>query len=441
MKDKLLKILNQKNTRKQELAAKAQSTQDIAELRSINGEIETLNAEIADLNAMVKEIEEEEKRNATPGAAEGVAGMEPKQGEARSQEPAKEPNQELEKRGMNPIGTYSFGAQTAEERQKQIEKLEKRGEDLKNKRSVTFELKEIPEFRSVTLGSSNLVNPTQYSNTLNDTFNQVSSTIDLVKAVPLMGGEAYEKGFVKDYGEGDYTAEEGEYETTDPTFDYVSINKAKITAYTEVSEETLKLPSIDYQSVIMKNITIAIRKKISKQILAGAGGSNAVTGIFNAPTKVIPTASDITISEIDADTLDKIVFGYGGDEDVEGAGYLILNRNDLAKFAAIRTSTGEKLYKIVLNGNTGTISSSDSFQVPFVINSACSALSATGTASGTYCMAYGMMSTYEMPIFSALTVEESRDFKFKTGQIAYRGSIWAGGNVAGYKGFIRVKKA
>lgn len=437
-KKKLLALLNKKEERKKVLVNTIQTAQKAEEIRSAQAEIIDINSEIDDIKGMISEIDAEEARNADPGTAEGVAAMEPPAGtkieggtaEGRGKQPAG---------GLNPLGTYSLGNQpTQEERAEQIKKLEKRGEDLKSKRAVTFDLNEVPEFRAVTIGTSNIINPTQYSNTLNDTFNQVSSTIDLVQAVPLMGGEAYEKGFITGYGEGDYTAEGADYDETEATWDYVSINKAKITAYTEVSEETLKLPSIDYQAVIKKNITIAIRKKMSKQILAGAGGSNALVGIFKAPANVIPADSDISISEIDADTLDKIVFGYGGDEDVEGAGYLILSKKDLAKFASIRTSTGEKLYKITLNGNTGTISSSDSFQVPYIINSACKSIDEA--SSGDYCMAYGMMANYEMPIFSALTVQESTDFKFKTGQIAYKGSIWAGGNAAAYKGFIRVKK-
>jgi len=154
----------------------------------------------------------------------------------------------------------------------------------------------------------------------------------------------------------------------------------------------------------------------------------------------IPLASDLVIVEIDADTLDNIVLGYGGDEEVEGGCDLILNKIDLAAFAAVRDAEGDKLYKIKLNGNTGTISSEGSFEVPFIINSICPSLTAVGTATDTYCMAYGKLMSYEMPIFSAFTVEESRDFKFKSGQIAYRGSVWAGGNVVSYKGFTRIKK-
>lgn len=320
------------------------------------------------------------------------------------------------------------------------QKMEQRGADLKSGRAVTFGLAEMPELRAVTIASSNLVVQKKYSNDLNPSTGEVSSTIDAVQAVVLDGGESYRKGFVKGYGEGDYTGEAGNYAESDPVFDYVDINKAKITAYTEITDEAMKLPNVNYQALVAQNITTAIRKKISKQILVGAGGSNSLVGIFNAPDNVLPDATDLSIAEIDADTLDDIVYGYGGDEEVEGVATLILSKKDLAKFAAIRDNEGRKLYTITPRGNTGTISSAGSFNVPYIINSAAPALSSDATANGTYCMVYGNLNNYEMPIFSQLTVEESRDFKFRSGQLAYRGSIWAGGNVASFKGFVRVKK-
>jgi HK97 family phage major capsid protein len=267
----------------------------------------------------------------------------------------------------------------------------------------------------------------------------VSGTIDVVNAVVLNGGESYRKGFVKGYGEGAYTAEDGNYHETDPEFDYVDINKVKITAYTEITDEALKLPNVAYQSYVAQNIQTAIRKKISKMILTG-NGTNSFVGIFNAPANVIPTASDLGIDAIGPDTLDDIVFAYGGDEEVEGVATLFLSKADLAAFSAIRDQEGRKLYTINPRGNTGTISSAGSFNVPYIINSAVPALSKQATTVNTYCMAYGVPVNYEMPIFSNLTVEESRDFKFRTGQVAYRASIWAGGNVAAHKGFVRVKK-
>lgn len=46
----------------------------------------------------------------------------------------------------------------------------------------------------------------------------------------------------------------------------------------------------------------------------------------------------------------------------------------------------------------------------------------------------------EMAIFSDIDTRKSEDFKFKSGQICFRASIFAGGAVAAYNGFIRAKK-
>ncbi|OMD42566.1 phage major capsid protein [Paenibacillus odorifer] len=342
-------------------------------------------------------------------------------------------------------GEFTIGGNGRMENQEKItnEQLQQRGASLKDRKPVSFGIEEFTEFRAVTIGSGKLVVPTHTSDTLNQAFNEVSGIVDVVNAIPLTGGESYKKGFIVSNGEGGYTSETGDYASTDPVTDFVTIGKAKITAYSEITDEAYKLPEIMYQDMVRRGIEIALRKKVAKQVILGAGGSNEITGIFNAPDNVIPTSSDLEIAAIDEDTLDKLVFGYGGSEDVEGGTYLFLNKTDLAAFAALRDANGKKFYKISIdqNGNTGTISSEESYSVRYIINSACPALSEVATASDTYCMAYGKPQSYEMPVFSEITVEESRDFKFKSGQICYRGSLWVGGNVASYNGFIRVKKA
>jgi HK97 family phage major capsid protein len=418
MKKKLMELLTKKESRKAELGTKANSTEDIKELRSINTELDTLNTEITELRSMIDALPDEAEEN-----------------------PLEQRSQTIPVGQLKPMGTYGFDGKQNEQRSKELtDKFEARGADLKAGKAIVVSMEESAEERAVTIASGDLIVQKKYANNLNETFNEVSSLIDRVNAVPLPGGESYTKGFEVSFGEGDYTTETGDYTDTDPVTDYVEIGKAKITAYTEITDEATKLPNINYQALVAKNVRIAIRKKLAKMIFAGAGGANAFVGIKNAPANVIPAASDIEISEIDEDTLDKIVFGYGGDEDVEGTAVLILSKADLAAFAAIRTLDGEKLYEITINGNTGTISSKGSFSVQYILNSVCPALSAVATAAGTYCMAYGNLMSYEMPVFSPLTIEESRDFKFKSGQIAYRGSIWAGGNVAAYKGFVRIKK-
>lgn len=78
MKKKLLELLAKKEERKKQLGKSADTTESVAELRSINSELETLNAEIAELRSMVDALPDEngtdpehldppEQRNAPQG--------------------------------------------------------------------------------------------------------------------------------------------------------------------------------------------------------------------------------------------------------------------------------------------------------------------------------------------------------------------------------------
>ena len=125
---------------------------------------------------------------------------------------------------------------------------------------------------------------------------------------------------------------------------------------------------------------------------------------------------------IDDGTLDEIIYSYGGEEEVEDVAVLILNKKDLKAFAKLKDKQGRKFYTIVNHGNTGTID-----DVPYVINSACKAVTDAQKATAEYCMAYGPLSNYEMAIFSDIDARKSTEYKFKQGQIAYRADIFAGG--------------
>ena len=290
-----------------------------------------------------------------------------------------------------------------------------------------------------TITSSSAVLTKHTASDVKPTFNETSSLVDRVKIIVLPGGESYQRGFVKGYGTGGYTAEGADYNSAEPVFGYAEMTKTKITAYCEEPEEIAKLAPADYDGIIGSSTEIAIRKFLSRQILVGQGGSGKLTGIFYNPTDsdddIIDRTTDISLSAIDKDTLDNIIYSYGGNEDVEDAAVLILNKADLKAFATCRLTDGRKAYDIVNHGNTGTING-----VGYIINSACGAVSNSATTSGTYCMAYGSLSNYELPIFSDLEIKKSDEFKFKQGQIAHKGSIFAGGNVAAHNGFLRVKK-
>lgn len=295
--------------------------------------------------------------------------------------------------------------------------------------------KALKENRSVTVGSSSVVLPKHDSPDIRPTFNEVSSLIDLVTIKPLMGGESFRQPYLKGYGTGGYTAEGDDYTTAEPIFGYADINKSKVTAYAEDSEEVQKLPAADYDGEVMKGVRIASRKKITREILIGDGTTNHIAGIFSTAATAIDAATDKAITEIDETTLDEIVFSYGGDEDVEDAAVLILNKKDLKAFVTLRTDEGERVYDVVTKGNSGTIDG-----VPYIINSACKAVTDGATQTGDYSMAYGPLSNYMLTIFSDVDVQRSTDFKFKQGMIAHRSSVFVGGNVISKNGFLRVKK-
>jgi len=301
------------------------------------------------------------------------------------------------------------------------EKLELRATNLK-------------ESRVIQVSSEEILLPDHTASGLDPLpFRQVSTLVDRVNVINLNGGETYKKSFVKSNGIAGTTSEGGAYSTTEPSFGYLTISKVKITAYTEITEELEKLPSIPYQAEVLRNINISLKKKISEQILRGAGTTNTFTGIFSDAAVALADTTPLEIEAITDSTLDDIVFAYGGDEEVEGGAVLILNKNDLRAFAGLKTQEGRKVHTIDYVNKTID-------GIPYIINSHCKAISNTNTAAGEYGIAYGALKNYEVPVFSPVEIGKSTDYKFKDGIISYKASVFTGGNVVGYNGFLRIKK-
>ena len=310
---------------------------------------------------------------------------------------------------------------SAKNNAEQRDNLEKRGKDLM-------------ENRTIKVSSDEVLLPEHVDSTLAPyPFKPVSELVDRVHTINLQGGETYTKSYVKSYGEAGTTEEGASYTETEPHYGYVTIPKVKVTAYTEITEELEKLPAINYQAEVIKNINISLRKKISQQIIKGDGTTNNFTGIFSDKADALKDQADLEISAIDENTLDDIVFAYGGDEAIENGACLIINKNDLRAFAKLRTKEGRKVHNIDYVNQTID-------GIPYVLNGNCSALSDPSTGTGTYCIAYGSLFNYEVPIFSNVEIGKSTDYKFKDGIICYKASVFTGGNVIGYKGFVRVKK-
>ena len=301
------------------------------------------------------------------------------------------------------------------------EKLEQRGASLRENRVIQVSSEEILLPEHTASGLDPLP------------FRQVSTLVDRVAVINLNGGETYKKSFVKSNGIAGTTLEGQPYSETEPAFGYLTISKVKITAYTEITEELEKLPSIPYQAEVLRNINISLKKKISEQILRGAGTTNTFTGIFSDAAVALADTTPLEIEAITDSTLDDIVFAYGGDEEVEGGAVLILNKNDLRAFAGLKTAEGRKVHTIDYVNKTID-------GIPYIINSHCKAISDSNTAAGEYGIAYGALTNYEVPVFSPVEIGKSTDYKFKDGIISYKASVFTGGNVVGYNGFLRIKK-
>lgn len=297
----------------------------------------------------------------------------------------------------------------------------KRGDMLKAGKTVK---------RAVTLSTTGVLVPTHQDKEVKDLpYPVVSALLDRVTVVNLVGGESHQVPLVASYGQGGYTAEGNAYEETSPTFKAVTIGKAKITAYTEISEELEKLPAADYEAIVVKNIEIAIRKKIAHQLINGEGSTNALTGIFAADA--IQNRDIVEVVKIDGNTLDDIIYTYYGDEDVHNSGVLILNKLTLKDFATLKDTKGRKLYEVdyskhIIDG------------IPFIVSSACPAFATS--SNGDKFLAYGDPANIELDVFSELEIAKSTDYQFKKGLISYRGSIFCGANVTVLDGFVVAKK-
>lgn len=309
--------------------------------------------------------------------------------------------------------------ESEEARKQELSKIEARANALREKRSVT-------------VSSGDLLTPKHQGKEINDKFNEVSTLIDEVTIDSFNGGESYQEAYVKSYGTGGQTDEAGNYTDAEPEFGYADINKVKVTAYAEITEEAEKLPAQDYVAKVEDNMKIALKKKMVEYTLNG-NGNKSFMGIFKNNTEITGD-TDVTVSTIDNETLDDIIFAYGGSEDVEEDAVLILSKLDLKAFSKVRTEDGKKFYDIDTKNKTID-------KIPYIISSQCHPVSATGETAGTYdCMAYGSLKNYKITIFSDMEIAKSTDYKFKQGLTSYKASVMAGGNTVKLDGFVRVKK-
>lgn len=320
---------------------------------------------------------------------------------------------------------------------------EKRGKALRGNDSVRvndLSLSDIQQ-RATTIGGGDLVKPMDNQTLINAMMGVGTSLVDFVKATNCYGMSEYQVPYEVQEAEATHTEEAQDAGETDPKYKFVSIKPYKLTTYSLVTREVMKLTDVDYFSHVQAAAHKALRKKTSRLIVTSDGLAQSIfVGLVNAPA--ISGTYDLALSGIDAKTLRTIYLHYGTEEDVIGNGMLLLSKDDLIKFGDVRGTNEKKaLYEIVpdaTNPNIGTIKEGG-VAVKYSLTNTVPSLD--DAAADEVSMIYGVPTCYELGLFSDYEVRVSEDYEFRKGMLAVLGEVMVGGNVVVKDGFVRVKKS
>lgn len=287
-----------------------------------------------------------------------------------------------------------------------------------------------------TLASGPIAMPQGAGSEIHDGFaGEISALIDMVNTVNLNGLGSWEEPYVVS----DMEAQSGNVKTnsgkaraeTDPVF-----GKAKLAAYEAsvtsfIDKKISNLSPADYAARIQVMALRALRRKVNGLIINGDGqASPDMFGILNAKNTdgnaIFANLADVTA--INENTLNALVFGYGGDESVGGNARLLLTKKSLQAFGALRgANEKQRLYKITPdkgNPNIGTIEDGGTI-VPYSINS----------AIGDKNLAYGDPFNYMLALFGDYVIRTDESVKAVERMLAILGDVTVGGNLTVDKGF------
>lgn len=283
--------------------------------------------------------------------------------------------------------------------------------------------------------STGVIGPTGVGGINDAVGNHVSDFLDLIKITDCTGMASYKVAYMTN----DLTAAAGT-EGTVPTesqakFGSVELKPSLKSLISYISREIRKMSPLDYEAKVRESATRALRRVLSKDVidavLASALNSTiALTGTSGAELFTPHLLSDI-------------ILAYGGDEGVEGAATLVLNKADLKAFAAVR-GTNEYLpvYSIVpdaANPSGGVIKDNNGLSCRYCLNKnvvALSTLTPTTTAKKT--MFYGNPQCCEMGLWGGIEIDVNEGYKFGEGLLTIRGEVQADSDVTVDKGFVVV---
>ena len=401
-------------TREGEIAAQVAAASTDAEVSAAAAAVEELEAvqkttkerlqTIADeCAALIQEIEDAEA--AAGAAGDGDGGSD---GEARSRR--------------------SSGAD-----------FQKRCRDFQRTGRMVYENARSLVTRAAVLSSSTgVVGPTGVSGINDAAGNTISDFLDLIKVTDCTGMASYKVSYMT----GDPVAADGTEGVvpgeSEPTFGSVELTPKLVNLISYISREIRKQSPLQYEEKVNESVRRALRRILSKKAVDAVLASSLNTTLRVVGSK----GSDLFTPTL----LSDIILAYGGDEGIDGAATLVLNKADLKAFAAVRGKNEYlPVYSIVpdtANPSTGVIKDNNGLSCRYCLNKNVTALSgATLNTSGVKGMFYGNPQCAEMGLWGGVEVTVNDGYKFGEGLLSVVGECCGGGVVTVKNGFVIVTGA
>ncbi|MEG0780335.1 MAG: phage major capsid protein [Oscillospiraceae bacterium] len=301
---------------------------------------------------------------------------------------------------------------------------------------------------STTLASGDLVKPEGAGSNIRGGNDALCSIIDQVSVVDLSGMGAYSEPYVLS----ELEATSGAVATlagtaraaSDPVFRIARIKPFEVNVTSYVDRNLANLTPAAYETKIRGMAMRALRRAVGNLILNGDGQATPdMFGIKTAKNSVdspIYAIHSVPAGVISADTLMKLYFSYGGDEEVGGNARLYLTKQDLAAVGAIRgTNEKRRLFDIrpdVGNANSGVITDGG-YLIPYTISGALTSLSTSvAGATAVQTMLYGDPANYELGLFGNYSIRVDESCKAVERMHTILGDCMVGGNLIVHKGFV-----
>lgn len=372
-----LEKINEESENEEELKAAG------AELDELNAKKAELEKDLAEVNAQIAELEKENEKPAE---------------EEQNNQRKKLNFMKKEERGVKTM--------TIEERNAQAQKFVET-----NKTRATAE-----EMRAVLVSSGNIATPTQVDGINENGFVGVSSIIDLVKVVNCDGMGKNRIAYTKTDATAAAQTEGNSAGGAGTTFGFVDISPESIAILDGISKQTKKQSPLQYENKVKEKAMLALRKEAARIVTEKVLASTLVT--------TLPAAA------LDQNAVRDIVLNYGGDEGVDGAAYLFLNKADLITLGKVRGSNEKKaVFEIIPdeNPNTGVIKDGGTI-VKYCLNK--------NLTAGT--LLYGQPKNIELDLFSNYEIAVSEDFAFDKLMDTIRGDVELGAEVVAQGGIIKI---